>query len=261
MNILLTNDDGYDAKGIQELYNALKPLPFIESIQIVAPAQDQSATSHSLSINHHLKIKKVKEDIFKVDNGKPSDCVYLALHRMYQDTPPDLVISGINHGCNIGEDVTYSGTVGASMEAILYDVPSIAISQYYEKASALDFALSKEVAVDMVTKIYNNQFPLDRRHLLNINVPNIGVSQSKGYAITKMGQRIYNGHNDIMSNTNPKGEEYHWLRMGGFHFFDNTDEIMTDYEAIMNQQISITPIQLDLTRYDKIGALQEWIKQ
>ena len=163
--ILITNDDGYKSAGLKALVDTLSPLA---QVCVVAPSSEKSACSHSLTLNRPLRFEKIDDDFFALVDATPSDCVYLALHALYEeDKMPDLVLSGINLGANLGEDITYSGTAGASMEAVLQGIPSVAFSQVFSSgdisADIFDFSLAKEFAFDLTKKILEGNFPLGKR--------------------------------------------------------------------------------------------------
>jgi len=157
--ILITNDDGFDAAGLKALIEALKD---IAHLTIVAPTSEKSACGHSLTLTRPLRFVQVDDDFYKLDDGTPSDCVYLALHSLYADKKPDLLVSGINRGANMGEDITYSGTVAGAMEAVLHDVPAIAISQVIgtsQHGPDVDYTMAQKVIRDIVTKVIEGESP------------------------------------------------------------------------------------------------------
>ena len=253
--ILITNDDGFDAKGLKALIEAVKDLAHIT---VVAPANEKSACAHSLTLTRPLRFVQVDDDFYKLDDGTPSDCVYLALHSLFPDTKPDLLISGINRGSNMGEDITYSGTVAGAMEGILHDVPSIAISQVITDWN-LDiednYALAMKVIKDLVQKIFEGEFPLPHRELLNINVP--AKVKEIEYQVTYAGYRLYG--NDAQVHRNPRGEEHWWLGLHPLSFERRPVEGVTDFEAIQAGKISVTPIMLDLTAYKSMKKLGDFL--
>ena len=256
--ILITNDDGFEAVGLKHLVEALQP---IANIVVVAPDRNQSACGHSMTLNRPLKMMSFDDDSYTID-GTPTDCVFVSLHTLFKDIKPDLLISGINIGSNMGEDITYSGTVAGAMDAVLHKVPAIAISQVYnnlnsnENKDDWDFELAKQTIVKISEKILKDQFPLGERKLLNINIPQIKPSDCNGIKITKAGYREYG--DDIHSHHNPRGEEFHWI---GLHplIWQSDEQKNCDFEAIKAKYVSITPIQLDLTSYNDIDKLKEWI--
>ncbi len=254
--ILITNDDGYEADGLLALIDALKDLA---SLTIVAPALEKSACGHGITLTRPLRFVSVGNDFYKLDDGTPSDCVYLALNTIFDQQKPDLIISGINRGANMGEDITYSGTAAGAMEGVLNGVPSIAISQVMTKTEdgSYDYSLdiAKEVIRDIVLKIFEGNFPLPERKFLNINVPNIERENYKGLRVTKAGYRHYG--NDAHMHRNPRGEEYYWL---GLHPLDFRKEKNSDYQAIVDGYTSVTPVKLDLTSYEDLNTIEKWIK-
>ncbi len=260
-HILITNDDGYDASGLKALVEALSP---IAKLTVVAPASEKSACGHSLTLTKPLRLVTVDDDFYKVDDGTPTDCVFVSLNNLFkEDNKPDLVVSGINIGANMGEDVTYSGTASAAMEAVLQGVPAIAISQVYKNLSQdiknhWDFALAKKTIVEIVTKILNGSFPLEERKFLNINIPPLKPELCKGIKITKAGYREYG--NDTHRHLNPRGEEYYWVGLHPLIWKESSDKLC-DFETIKANYVSITPIKLDMTSYEDISVLKNWIKE
>ena len=257
--ILITNDDGYDSRGLLALVDALSPLA---EVTVVAPTLEKSACGHSLTLTKPLRFVEVKPNFFKLDNGTPTDCVFLALHKLYNATyKPDLVISGINRGANMGEDITYSGTVAGAMEAALQGVDAIAISQvcenHCENIDTLGYELAKKTIVDLVQKIFDDNFPLAKRKLLNVNIPPIAPEACKGFRVTRAGNRIYG--NDAQNHLNPRGVEYYWIGLPNLEWMPNTNGDITDFEAVSQGYVSITPVQLDMTSYDDIAPLEEWL--
>ncbi len=255
--ILVTNDDGYEAKGLSCLVEALKELDNVE-VMVVAPANEKSACGHSLTLVRPLRFVGVDDNFFKLDDGTPSDCVYLSLSTIYQDEKPDLLVSGINRGSNMGEDITYSGTAAGAMEGVLHDIPSIAISQVMDFTNPEgDFTLAQKTIKKLVTKIREGEFPLPVREFLNVNIP-ADVSEAK-MQVTYAGYRYY--ANDSHLHRNPRGEEHYWLGLHPLDFSprDGVDG-MSDYEAIQARNISITPIMLDLSAYKSMKRLEDWIE-
>lgn len=259
--ILITNDDGFDAIGLKALVEALSP---IAKIVVVAPAKNKSACGHSLTLDKPLRMVHVDDDFYKIDDGTPTDCIFISLNNLFKEGyKPDLVISGINIGANMGEDVTYSGTAAGAMEAVLQGVPAIAISQVCKDRcqdikNGFDFALAKDTISKLAKKILDNEFPLGERRFLNVNIPPIKKEECKGIKITKAGYREYG--NDTHRHHNPRGEEYYWI---GLHplIWQESKNKDCDFEAVKANYISITPIMLDLTSYDDINKLNTWIKE
>ncbi|MCK9454378.1 MAG: 5'/3'-nucleotidase SurE [Sulfurimonas sp.] len=260
--ILVTNDDGYEAKGLLNLVEALKEIEDVR-VTVVAPASEKSACGHSLTIIRPLRFVGICDDFFKLDDGTPSDCVYLALSTMFVDQKPDLLISGINRGSNMGEDITYSGTAAGAMEGVLHGIPSIAISQVMDFTDPEgDFTLARKSIKKLVLKIKDGSFPLPEREFLNVNIPPDLDSTDNKYAkmkITYAGYRLY--ANDSHLHRNPRGEEYYWLGTHPLNFSArNGVEGISDYEAIREGNISITPIKLDMSAYKSMQKLKEWIE-
>lgn len=258
--ILVTNDDGYEAKGLLSLVEALRELEGVE-VTVVAPASEKSACGHSLTIIRPLRFIGVEDNFFKLDDGTPSDCVYLALSTMFVDTKPDLLISGINRGSNMGEDITYSGTAAGAMEGVLHGIPSIAISQVMDFTDPQgDFTLAKETVKKLVAKIREGSFPLPQREFLNVNIPpNIDLEEPE-MVVTYAGYRLY--ANDSHLHRNPRGEEYYWLGTHPLNFSARDGAVgVSDYEAIKEGNISITPIQLDMSAYKSMQRLKEWMQK
>ena len=254
--ILVTNDDGYEAKGILSLVEALKELEDVEVI-VVAPANEKSACGHSLTLTRPLRFVSVGDDFYKLEDGTPTDCVYLSLSTLFKDAKPDLLVSGINRGSNMGEDITYSGTAAGAMEGVLHDIPSIAISQVMDFTNPDgDFSLAQKTIKELVTKIRKGSFPLPRREFLNINIPS-DTKEAK-MKVTYAGFRHY--ANDSHLHRNPRGEEYHWLGLHPLDFSSREGKKgMTDFDAIEAGYISVTPIMLDLSAYKSMKTLEEWL--
>jgi 5'-nucleotidase len=252
--ILITNDDGYESEGLLALIEALEGLGHIT---IVAPSTEKSACGHSLTLNRPLSFISVGDDFYKLDDGTPSDCVYLALHSIFEERKPDLLISGINKGSNMGEDITYSGTAAAAMEAVLHDVPAIAISQVMDFTQPIgDFALAKKAIRQLVEKVFAHDFPLKEREFLNVNIPH-DVDELK-FCPTYAGYRFY--ANDAHLHRNPRGMEYYWLGLHPLEYKSRENRKgLCDFEAIEEGMVSITPIKLDMSAYKSMKNLREWL--
>ena len=256
--ILITNDDGFDSPALLALIEALKPLA---QIITVAPTLEKSACGHSLTLTKPLRFVEIEPNFYKLDDGTPTDCVFLALHKLYpQDAQPDLVISGINIGANMGEDITYSGTASGAMEAVLQGVPAIAISQDFSddmrEKDNFDYKLAQKSIVTLVEKIFDGSFPLAPRKFLNVNIPALSPTESKGFRVTKTGSRVYT--NDADSHINPRGQEYFWIGLVN-HEWRETEGQITDVQAVKSGYVSITPIHLDMTSHEDIEELKKWI--
>ncbi|WP_296823495.1 5'/3'-nucleotidase SurE [Sulfurovum sp.] len=256
--ILITNDDGFESKGLLALVEALKPLGHVT---IVAPTLEKSACGHSLTLTKPLHFVHLEENFYKLDDGTPSDCIFLSLNKLFsKEKRPDIVISGINIGSNMGEDITYSGTASAAMEAVLQGIPAIAISQVYtEHGKSIDeygYALAQQSIATLVKKIFEGEFPLPPRKFLNVNVPPIPASECKGFKVTRAGNRLYGHHAEV--HYNPRGKEYYWIGLPALGWMETKGHI-TDFEAINDHYVSITPVHLDMTSYDDINTLEEWL--
>jgi 5'-nucleotidase len=253
--ILITNDDGYDAEGLQALIEALRG---VARITVVAPSSEKSACGHSLTLTRPLRFVQVDDDFYKLDDGTPSDCVYLALNSLYEGKKPDLLISGINRGANMGEDITYSGTVAGAMEGVLHNIPSIAISQVLgmsQQGIDADYTLAKRVIRELVVKILEGEFPLPHRELLNINIP--PEIDAINYQITYAGYRYY--ANDAHLHRNPRAEEFWWLGLHPLQWKVRDSEGVSDFDAIAEGKVSLTPVMLDLTAYRSMKQLHDFI--
>ena len=256
--ILITNDDGYESAGLHALVEALQPLG---EVFVVAPSSEKSACGHSLTLTRPLHFIELSPHFYKLDDGTPSDCVFLALNKLFKTQKPDIVISGINIGSNMGEDITYSGTASAAMEAVLQGIPGIAVSQVYAESGksieAFGYGLAQKSIVTLVEKIFAGNFPLPPRKFLNINIPPIPEADCKGFKVTRAGNRLY-AHNAEV-HYNPRGKEYYWIGLPELGWMD-TPGHLTDFEAVNDGFVSITPIQLDMTDYGEIEALQTWVE-
>ena len=246
MTILISNDDGIDAKGLISLRNALSE---IADVIVIAPDRQQSASSHSLTLHKPLRVRKIDKNNMVVD-GTPTDCVMLAVQELLTEKPA-LVVSGINHGGNLGDDVTYSGTVAVAFEGTLLGIPSIAISLDNGWQPNSDFTLAAQFAKKLVSIVLEKGLPTNT--LLNVNVPHIPLEECKGVAITRLGRRHYK--DVIVKKHDPRGKPYYWIA-GTPEFYDTGED--TDVFAIKSNKISITPLHLDCTHYESIETLKKW---
>lgn len=245
MRILLSNDDGYFAPGLNILAEHLAPLA---EISVVAPERNRSGASNSLTLDRPLTVRKAHNGFLYV-NGTPTDCVHLALTGL-MSSPPDMVISGINDGANMGDDTIYSGTVAAAMEGYLLGIPSFAISMSRHGAQYFDTAA--KVVIDLVKRYEKTGFPPPV--LLNVNVPDIPYEELHGMAVTRLGKR-HKAEPVIKTNT-PRGETVYWVGAAG-----NAQDAGpgTDFYAVEHEQVSLTPLQIDLTQFKQLDALQDWL--
>lgn len=245
MHILLSNDDGYFAPGLNILAEALAPLA---KITVVAPEQNRSGASNSLTLDRPLTVRKASNGFYFV-NGTPTDCVHLAVTGLL-DSLPDMVISGINDGANMGDDTIYSGTVAAATEGFLLDIPSIAISM--SQHNATHFKTAARVAADMVQHFQKKPFPAPV--LMNINVPDVPFDDIRGARITRLGKR--HKAEPVIKTTSPRGETLYWVGAAGAA--QDAGE-GTDFHAVENNFVSVTPLQIDLTQYTQLDALKGWL--
>lgn len=244
--ILVTNDDGIYSPGIQILAKRLREL---DTVVIVAPDRERSAAGHSMTLHRPLLIEEVREGMYSV-NGTPTDCVNIAVKGLLKEAPR-LVVSGINKGPNLGDDVTYSGTVAGAIEGILLGIPSFALS--IAAREDFRFAEAAEVALRTTSRILKEGLPAGT--LLNINVPNIPISEMQGTRITRLGKRIY--HQMTVERVDPRGKKYYWIG-GGEPDWEREEG--TDLDAVDRKFVSITPLHLDMTDYssfDRLRALEK----
>lgn len=244
MSILLSNDDGVGAPGLTALREALDGL---DEIWVVAPDRDQSAVSHSVTLHRPLRIDTVGPRVFAVD-GTPTDCINLAVNGILKEKPR-LIVSGINNGANLGDDVTYSGTVSAAMEGTLLGVPSIAVSLVVRNRTGANFGPAASFARRLAETLLRGEIPADT--LLNVNVPDIPEGAIKGFSLTRQGKRRY--ADAIVEKVDPRGRKYYWI---GGESLDFIDAEGTDFNATTQGLISVTPLHLDLTNYDSLEQLR-----
>lgn len=247
MRILLSNDDGYFAPGVAHLAETLST---IAEITVVAPERDRSGASNSLTLDRPLSLRRSHNGFYYV-NGTPTDCVHLAVTGML-DGLPDMVISGINDGANMGDDTIYSGTVAAATEGFLLGIPSIAISMV--SVSRGNFATAARVALDLVKHNMDHKFHVPI--LLNVNVPDIPYDQLTGMEVTRLGRR--HKAESVIKTLTPRGEAVYWVGAAGGA--QDAGE-GTDFFAVQRNRVSITPLQIDLTHYDQINFVKTWVEQ
>jgi len=245
LKILVTNDDGIHSEGIIALAKVLQE---IGDVCVVAPDREKSTIAHSLTLHRPLRVEKIKRNFYAVD-GTPADCVYIGVNVIFSKRP-QLIVSGINKGGNLGDDVTYSGTVSAAFEGTLLGIPSFAISLV--SRSHFKFQTAARFAVRVAQYITKKGLPKDT--FLNINVPNLDEKEIKSYKITQQGRWTLDG-NAVVEKVDPRGKKYYWIA-GGQLVFDKRGD--TDFEAVSNSYISITPLHIDLTDYASIGHLKKW---
>ena len=245
MRILVSNDDGYLATGLNVLTEALEK---VADVVVVAPDRNRSAASSSLTVHSPLRVSRVGENRYSVD-GTPSDCVHLALTGLL-DEEPDLVVSGINHGANLGDDTIYSGTVAAAMEGRFLGLPTIAVSLTGLELRHFDTAA--RVATELVQKI--ERAALERDVVLNVNVPDLPYEELNGMAATRLGFR--HKSEPIIKSADPHGRPIYWVGPvgGGADAGEGTD-----FHAIEHGQVAITPLRVDLTRHEAVEPLGAWL--
>jgi 5'-nucleotidase len=245
MRILISNDDGYQAKGIKQLAESLSE---IAEVIVVAPSENKSAASSSLTLGKPLKPVKIEDNIYAID-ATPSDCVHLALCGFIRESI-DLVVTGINFGANLGDDVIYSGTVAGAIEGRFLGLPSIAISlasfegKYFETAGA--------IAKQLVAQI--EKAPLSHNTIINVNVPDVPLDGIKGFRTTRLGNR----HMSEPSIQDKDDPSLYWIGENGQ---EADNGVGTDFHAIASDYVSVTPLQIDLTKYNEMQQVADWLKQ
>ena len=245
MRILVSNDDGYFSPGIAVLHQALSAFA---DVTVVAPERDRSGASNSLTLDRPLTVRRSQNGFYYV-NGTPTDCVHLAVTGLL-DVLPDVVISGINHGANMGDDTIYSGTVAAATEGFLLGIPSIAISLVAESGDHYETAA--RVAVELVQRF--NAGPLEQAVLLNVNVPDVPYERLKGTEVTRLGKR--HKAEPVVKSSTPRGDVVYWIGAAGSA--QDAGE-GTDFHAVARQAVSITPLQMDLTSYSQLDVVRNWL--
>jgi len=245
MHILISNDDGYLAQGINTLASTLEQYA---TVSVVCPDRNRSAASNSLTLDMPLRATPCDNGFMRVD-GTPTDCVHLAITGLLEHEP-DMVFAGINHGANLGDDVLYSGTVAAATEGRFLGLPAVAISLVGSDPKHFDTAA--HVAVTLMQKIQSHPLPMDT--LLNVNVPDLPLAKIKGYQSTRLGAR--HKAEAVIRSSDPRGQTIYWVGPPGI---EQDAGPGTDFDAIRNGYVSITPLQLDLTRYDRLEDLRNWI--
>jgi 5'-nucleotidase len=248
VRILISNDDGYRARGIHALREALQGLG---DLTVVAPDRNRSGASNSLTLDMPLRVASFDTNRYFVINGTPTDCVHLAISGLF-DFDHDMVVSGINDGPNLGDDVLYSGTVAAAIEGRYLGLPALALSLVVEGAAGLHFATAARVAAELVMRI--QRAPLHAATILNVNVPDLPYEQLRGYASTRLGFR--HRAERIVPTSDPRGRPVYWVGPAGAG--QDTGE-GTDFHAVANGFVSVTPLQIDLTRHSMLEDLRSWL--
>ena len=246
MLILLSNDDGYLAQGLATLAEHISK---IADIVVVAPERNRSGASNSLTLDRPLTVRTANNGFHYV-NGTPTDCVHLAVTGLI-DQLPDMVISGINDGANMGDDTIYSGTVAAAMEGYLLGIPSFAVSM--SQHNATHFETAAKVIVELIEQYKANAFPPPV--LMNVNVPDVPYSALKGKVVTRLGKR--HKAEPVIQSKSPRGETLYWVGPAGAAADAGEG---TDFYAVVNNKVSLTPLQADLTHHKQLDALKNWVK-
>ncbi len=246
LRILLSNDDGVFAEGIRTLASELRTLA---EVIIVAPDRNRSGASNSLTLEQPLRVTCVEENVYSVQ-GTPTDCVHFALNELLKNDLPDLVLSGINHGANLGDDVLYSGTVAAAMEGHFLGVQSIAFSLVGKTHFKTAATIAKRIVEQHLAK------PIPTNRLLNINIPDLPLEQLKEIRVTRLGARHH--AENMIKQLDPRGHEIYWLGPPGKE--QDAGE-GTDFHAIEQGYVSITPLQVDFTAHESLRAMDTWLKE
>ena len=245
MKILVSNDDGYMARGIVALAEALAE---IAEVILMAPDRNHSGASNSLTLHSPLRVRQVEENRYFV-NGTPSDCVHLALSGYLPDDP-DIVVSGVNHGANLGDDVIYSGTVAAAMEGRFLGLPAIAVSLVGQHGKHFDTAA--RVACDLVKRLQSDPLPGDI--ILNVNVPDLPFDELAGVEVTRLGFRHRSER--LIEEKDPRGRTIYWIGPAGPGQDAGPG---TDFEAVERGAVAVTPLKVDLTRHESLPQLKDWL--
>ena len=248
MEILISNDDGIEAAGIRVLADSMRGLG---TVTIVAPDKNRSGASNSLTLDMPIRIKEMGGGVFRVA-GTPTDCVHVALTGLL-DGDPDIVVSGINAGANLGDDVIYSGTVAAAMEGRFLGFPAVALSLAFEDSSQpMHFDTAGEAAIRLVSQLQQDPLPADT--ILNVNIPNCPWAEIQGFEVTRLGHR--HRAEPVVKATDPRGREMYWIGPAGA---EQDAGPGTDFDAIRRKFISVTPIHVDLTRYQALEQVASWV--
>lgn len=245
VKILLSNDDGIYAQGLRTLYQAVKDFG---EVRVVAPDRNRSGASNSLTLTSPLRVKNIEPNFWSVE-GTPTDCVHLALTGLYDDLP-DIVISGINEGANLGDDILYSGTVAAATEGRSLGLPSVAISlagiQYFETAAWAIQKLLRQII----------QKPLQSQTILNVNVPDVPLNLLRSFEVTRLGSRHV--AEPVIKSQDPRGHDIYWVGAAGLEADAGPG---TDFHAIANRHVSLTPLKIDLTDYKQFETVSQWCNE
>lgn len=250
--VLLTNDDGIDAPGLAVLEQVAASLA--AEVWVVAPEHDQSGTSHSISLHQPLRYSRHGERRFGI-SGTPGDCVVMAVRHLMQDRLPDLILSGINRGANLGVETVFSGTVGAAMTGMLFGIPSIALSQTFSDAAAVRWDTARQLAPDVIRRLYAAGW--DIHACLNVNFPNVAPAEAGPLTLTRQGVGLVKGIN-VVPRTDPRGLTYHWLQ---FHREAVENAPGTETAVVHAGAVAVTPLRFERTNEDALAQLQERLAQ
>lgn len=249
VKILISNDDGYRAEGLRALTDALSPLA---DVTVVAPDRNRSGASNSLTLDMPLRVFPFDVNRYFVANGTPTDCVHLAISGLFEHDH-DMVVSGINEGANLGDDVLYSGTVAAAIEGRFLGLPAIAVSLVVQPNSGQHFATAARIAAELVMRVQRS--PLHQATILNVNVPDLPYEELKGYRATRLGFR--HRSEPIVRSEDPRGRPVYWVGAAGIG--QDAGE-GTDFDAVANGYVSVTPLQIDLTRHTMLEDIGAWLR-
>lgn len=254
LKILISNDDGHFAPGIHALYRELKK---VADVTMVAPLEERSTTGHTLTLDAPLRLVKIEDNIFGC-SGYPADCVYLGLEALFKDEKPDIVISGINRGANLGQDVYYSGTVAAAREAVVHGIPAIAVSTVVDyillkdKNKLIHFETAARIIKSLVERNIHLEIP--PRHLLNINVPDLPYEEIKALSMADIGFRNYS--TDVDKRRNPRGQDYYWIG-GVYNGFEDREG--TDCSITAQAKASVSLLNIFHQSSDKREGIEQWL--
>jgi len=247
MKILISNDDGYRAIGLVRLATALAA---VAEVTVVAPDRDRSGASNSLTLDNPLRAQYLENGFIRV-NGTPTDCVHLAITGLL-DHEPDMVVAGVNAGANLGDDVLYSGTVAAAMEGRFLGLPAIAVSLAGRQAQLEHFDTAVAVALTLVRRLETHPLPADV--ILNVNVPDVPAAELAGYSVTRLGHR--HKSEPVIKAQDPRGRPIYWVGESGP---EQDAGPGTDFHAVNNRQVSVTPLHVDLTRHAALERMRDWL--
>jgi 5'/3'-nucleotidase len=249
VKILISNDDGYRAEGLGVLTAALAPLA---DLTVVAPDRNRSGASNSLTLDMPLRVLPFEERRYYVVNGTPTDCVHLAISGLFEEEH-DMVVSGINDGANLGDDVLYSGTVAAAIEGRFLGLPALAISLVTQRNSGAHFDTAARVAAELVLRVQRT--PLHQATILNVNVPDVPYEALQGYRVTRLGFRHRSER--IVRSEDPRGRPVYWVGPAGS---GQDAGAGTDFHAVGANFVSVTPLQIDLTRHTMLDDVRDWLQ-